>query len=261
MRTPRARLITVLARWAGVFLGSAVVLEAGIFLWGGYQGLGPVGVGIQALVVVLVVLGLAAAASVLFAASTTSEGRFAQALGVVAAGPGSWPLPTRSRRVLLALPFSVLALSTIAVGILHITVWNPLSAAPGLTLDEIYAAMAAADEGTIAGPMVFVWAFFWGVAALLLPILSGVPRLATYFTARRIVVAGLLLVGGTALCHGMAGFSMGMSLGDTFSISGGDAAPSGAVIAFVGLVAIVAAIWNRFVPRRIATASVEGTPQ
>jgi hypothetical protein len=151
----------------------------------------------------------------------------------------------------------VLALGTVAVGILQITVWNPLSAAPGLTLDEIYAAMAAADEGAIAGPMVMAWAFFWGVAAVLLPILSGLARLARFFTARRIVGTGFFLVGATAFFHGFANFSMGMSLADTFAISGGGVAPSGPIIAIVGLVGIVAAIWVGFVPGRFTAASRE----
>lgn len=158
------------------------------------------------------------------------------------------PLPTW-RRVVLALIFTLLTLAVVATGVLHITVWNPLAKVPGLSLDEIFAAMAAANES----PFVFCvagWAIFWGVAAVIFVILAGLPPLRTFFTARRIVVTGLLLVGVTTGFLFWAGFNMGMSLADTFRTSGGDAAISDPVLAILGQLVLVAALLIGLPPRR-----------
>ncbi len=158
-----------------------------------------------------------------------------------------YPVPAW-RRAAIAVPFAVLTLAIIAVGVLHITVWNPLAKVPGMTLDEIYAAMAEANEAPLAG-LIVAWAVFWGLAAIMLPILASVPRLSAFFTARRIVVTGLLLAGTTVGFQFFAGFNMGMSLADTFMTTGGDRAMSGSVIATIGQFALVAALIIGLSPR------------
>lgn len=185
--------------------------------------------------------GVAALAAIIVVASTRG------------AAPHARPEP-RSRRVLLALIFTVLTLAGVAVGVLHITVWNPLAKMPGMTLDEIYAAMDAANQGTGA-ILIVAWAGFWSLAAIALPILCLVPRLDRLLSTRRIVVIGLLVVGGTVFFQWFAGFSMGMSMADTFMTSGGDAAPTGAVLTILGQVALVAALLVGLRPHRLVTQS------
>lgn len=163
-------------------------------------------------------------------------------------------------RAALSLSFSLLTFAVIVAGVLHITVWNPLAKAPGLSLDEIYAAMAAANESPATIPIV-AWAALWGLAAIVLPTLATLPRLGLFFTAQRIVVAGLFLVGATAGFLFFANFNMGMSLADTFMTSGWDAAISGSVIAVIGQIALVIALLVGLSPRALKAELAHSTEQ
>lgn len=285
----KAHLVANRMRWAAALLGSATVLGVGLFLWGGYEyfTLAPIGVGIQVLAFVLATLGLFACLGALVVAFGSDSRRtmLSLCIGVVAVvalligvmvlpflgllvalavmivalsgtrQPVSHQTLSRQSRVLLTLPFTALALLIVAAGVLHISVWNPLAKVPGLSLDEIYSAMSAANESPLA-MFVIVWALFWGTAALALPILGSIPRLASFLTPRRIVVMGLLLGGTTASFQWFAGFNMGMSLADTFMTSGGDAAMSGPVIGIVGQAALIAALLIGLTPRRQAAEAV-----
>lgn len=294
----RANLIVNRMRWAAALLGSAAVLSFGLFLWGGYEvfGFAPLGLGIQVLTFSLASLGLFASLGALVVAfgSDIRRAGLAISLGVVAIFVlvaavmvmplvGTLAVPaflaasivavSRKRkraspqqlsqrsRVLMALPFTMIALLIVATGVLHIYVWNPLAKMPGLRLDEINSAMSAAGEAPLDG-FIMGWAVFWGAAAVTLPILCGIRGIAGFFSARRIVVVGLLVVGATASFHWFAGFNMGMSLADTFMTSGGDAALSGPVIAIVGQTALVAALLVGLAPRRYSTKdSIEPGPR
>ena len=196
-------------------------------------------VGAMLFVPLLGILGAvvgAAALLVIFASAPTNRD---------AAAPAS-----RSRRVLLALPWSLLTLIAVATGVLHITVWNPLARVPGLTLDEIYAAMAAANQDAGAG-FITAWAVIWALAAITLPILCAIPAFGRALSARRILVLGLLMVVMTVFFEFFAGFGIGMSLADTFFTSGGDAAVTGPVLTIVGMLALVAALLIGFAPARL----------
>ena len=293
----KSRLAANRMRWAAAWLGSAVILGMGLFLWGGYASLlgTPIAVGLQVLVFVLTTLGLFSCLGAAILAFDFHGGRTALALGVGTVGvvvlvaavmlapflallgvpvalvavivavsglgePAGTPRLSGRRRLGLALPFTVLTLLIVAAGVMHILVWNPLARVPGVSLTEIYAEMSAANELSFAASYGLVWAVFWGAAALMLPILGSIGRLAGFLTARRIVVLGLFLVGATGACHWLAGFSMGMSLADTFMTSGGDAAPSGPVIALIGQAALIAAILVGLPPRRNAAKLVPAGP-
>gem|GEM_PF-3797926 len=67
-----------------------------------------------------------------------------------------------------------------------------------------------------------------------------------------LVVVGLILVGVTASFHWIAGFTMGMSLADTFGTSGGDAEVTGSLIALIGQAALVAALFVGLVPQSVS---------
>jgi hypothetical protein len=288
---PRAHLARNRTRWVAAFLGSAVVLSGGMFLWGGYETWAtyPIAFGFKALAFLFGALGLFASMGALVVALDADGRRTARALGIGAlvllglllsvmfvpfAGVLGIPValaafliavsgprePVRShkmpprRRIMLALPFTVISLLLIAAGILHITVWNPVARVPGLSLTEIYLAMSAANETPVA-TIVIMWAACCGIAAVCLPILSDIPQFSSFTTTRRIVVAGLLVVGATAATQWVAGFNMGMSLADTFMTSGGDAAVSGPVIAIVGLAALIAALFVGLAPHRVNLGS------
>jgi hypothetical protein len=135
----------------------------------------------------------------------------------------------------------VLVTAYAVVMVLQILVWNPLAAAPpGLTLDEIHATMQAAGEWR---PGAEVWEI--GVAAL--GVALAVALLVAAAVVRRprpalvaLGVAVILAFGAPA--YWLASFSMGMSLADTFAISGADASPWAAPLLLISGAAAVVAV-------------------
>jgi hypothetical protein len=163
----------------------------------------------------------------------------------------------RHTAVALAAFSAVSILAALAGSLLHVYLWNPLARMPGMTLDEIYAGLAAARE--LPSPVLPVaWAVLWCLAALTLVVLAALPfpgirRLAT---ARRIAGTGIL---GVALVTGGAwvvGFGMGMGMADAFMTSGGDAAMSGPILTLIGLVYLIAAVLIGLLPSRIRSGGV-----
>ncbi|MBB5639858.1 hypothetical protein [Cryobacterium roopkundense] len=123
-------------------------------------------------------------------------------------------------------------------GVLQVLVWNPLAAVPGSTLGQIRADMARANESLTAD-----WVIGWGAI--------GVALAAAVFltaAARRtnridlVVAAYLVLLVFAAPSHMFVAFAPGMSLADTFMISGGDHAPWGVVLYLVSTAAMVTLI-------------------
>lgn len=175
---------------------------------------------------------------------------------VVAAGPPfalqRVVAPATRRRVALACGLASTNLVLIALGTVHLVLWNPLAKVPGLTIDEIYSEMALRGEGG-GGIQIVAWAAFWGLASLALAVLGSLPRTASVLTTRRVVVLGLLLSGMTIFFQWWAGFGMGMSLADTFSTSGGDTAVSGPILSLVGQFALIGALFIALVPPRANT--------
>lgn len=267
------------ARWAGAFLGTALVLGFGwligalpfvvqviamvsvlvgaLLLAGAavaaFGGSGPrrVAIGIGVIAGAVLVMAISLFMPLLGALSF-----FGIAAGVVivliAAGRGGagTSMP-RARRVSLALPFSLMTLAAGFLGVMHIVVWSPLAKVPGMTLDEIYAAMAAAGEGT---GVVFIvaWAVCWTLGAVALPVLVALPFADHRIGRRAIATAGFLLIGTTVFGQWFAGFSMGMGLADTFMTSGADAAATGLVLTWIGQGSIIAALFCALPPRRLA---------
>lgn len=157
--------------------------------------------------------------------------------------------PSRRTLVATAIPLSLLVLALTAAGLLHLTVWNPLAKAPGLTLDEIYRAMAAAEQGTGASVIV-MWAGVSTFLAVSLVLAATAAPALPWLSSRRISVLGLTIAGGTTFFLWFAGFGMGMSLADTFFTDGGDSAVSGGVIGIAGQLAFAAAIVIGVAPGR-----------
>lgn len=150
----------------------------------------------------------------------------------------------RARRIVAASLFASTALMTVSAGLLHILVWNPMARVPHLSLAEIYAQLAAANESP--GPaFIGGWAGFWTVAALATVVVAALPQRSVMaaMSLRRIVVLGLCLIAGAALSSWIAGFAMGMSLADTFATSGADAAVTGPLLTALGCLTAIAALF------------------
>lgn len=183
---------------------------------------------------------------------------------VVAAGPPfvitkKASSATRSRAA-LACGLAVVNLVLIALGTAHLLLWNPLAKVPGLTIDEIYSELAQRGEGT-GGHLIVAWAAFWALASIALAVLGSLARTASVLTSRRLIVLGLLLFGMTIFFRWWAGFSIGMSLADTFSTSGGDSALSGPILSIIGQLALVAALFTALVsPRGNAEGAITLEP-
>lgn len=267
---------------AGLGLAGLVLL-AGWYLYGGYSSLGGV-VASAGVVVLLGALALAAAGVVALlgaAAVAARSGRAAISVvlvlvpvlagalvvtrlvgvlllvaapvalllaivSVALSGSVRRTVPVASRLALVVV-FGVAALATCAVGILHVFVWNPLARVPGLTLDEIYARLAAAREGVAAVPWSVAWAAVTVLAVVALIVFAVAPRTARFATTRRLTVLGLFLVSGTTLLGFLPAFGMGMGLADTFATSGGDAAATGPLLAVIGQACLAAALLVAFV--------------
>lgn len=153
------------------------------------------------------------------------------------------------RRVAIAAGTVAVVAAIVGLGILHVTVWNPLAKLPGMTLDEIYAGLAAAGESP--SPVLLVlWAGGALASAVAVAVFALLPErmVGTRRSPRRLFVLGLAAVAGTGLSVVMAGFGMGMSIADAFGTDGGDAGPVGSAIVLVGLAAAIPGVLLATVP-------------
>lgn len=149
--------------------------------------------------------------------------------------------PPTSRVPLLG-GLGFLAVTAYAVlGTLQVLVFNPLAAMPGMTLAQIQHAMEKEDE-SLAAPLVFSWAILGIALALGALVLSVRQKFSRYGTA----TAFLLLVSFGAPSLWIASFPAGMSLADTFGISGGDHAPWASVLNTVSAAALLVIVLLRF---------------
>jgi hypothetical protein len=130
-------------------------------------------------------------------------------------------------------------LLVVALGTLHLLVWNPLATVSELTLAEIFAALGARG-GIDGGPLAWAIASTLVTAAAAVGALFGARR--GMVTPHQVVTGGLLLIHGTSFFLWWAGFGLGLELADTFGTSGGDASPAGSLLALAGALCLAAAI-------------------
>lgn len=162
------------------------------------------------------------------------------------------PAPRRAVGVVLAGVSASAILAILAATLLHVYVWNPLARMPGMTLDEIYAGLAAARE--LPSPVLPVaWGTLWVLVALVLVVLAALPqlRIRRLMTARRLAGIGILGVAVVAGGSWFLGFGMGMGMADAFATSGGDAAASGPLLGLLGFGAAIAAALVGLMPSRL----------
>lgn len=140
--------------------------------------------------------------------------------------------PARAR--ITAIIGTLIVVAYTAVAMLQIMVWNPLAAAPGRTVDQIAADIAAADQEP--GPYNVWWLLLIGssLAVFLLGFTFVRPtkprEIARYY-------AVLIVLGGFG--YFVASFASGMSLADTYGISGGDASPWGTPLLIASGIAVL----------------------
>ncbi|WBU38075.1 hypothetical protein [Homoserinibacter sp. YIM 151385] len=238
---------TALALAAGIaglgFLASAIVLVL--------PGSGRSAMLAVALCLVLGAVGLLVIGPVLLVAMLVLGSAVGVPLAVVlalrprAAAEAERPIAT----ALVALGGALAVLGTTALGLLHVFVWNPLAKVPGLPLEAIYARLEAAGElGAPLAPGLWAAGAVLSVLAILATSTLPLRRLRASRSPRRAAIAGLGALSATAFGVWMAGFTMGMGLADTFMTDGGDAAPTGLVLALLGAATGIPALWLALTP-------------
>lgn len=161
----------------------------------------------------------------------------------------------RSRPGSATIAIAVLAaanLTIIALGTLHLLVWNPLARVPALDAAQIYLVLGEGPGGVDGGPAA------WAVASTFATVAAVV--FASFGTRRgtvnthAVVTGGLLLIHATSFFLWGAGIGLGDELAATFGGPSGDASPAGSLIALAGASCLAAAILIQLVP---ASAAVD----
>ncbi|WP_237207131.1 hypothetical protein [Rothia nasimurium] len=151
--------------------------------------------------------------------------------------------------VRLPLTFCVLGLLLAIYYGLHAFWWNPLAAAPGYTLSEIYSLLKETNQFSLL--VVVVWGFF---VALLLAALPNVHEwlrgMASYSTKRAIGFCSLAVAIACFLLFLGWGWHMGVGLADTFITTGGEHSPTAVPFGVATLVLGALGIYGLFVPAR-----------
>lgn len=144
--------------------------------------------------------------------------------------------PTRNHRLAVA-GFTLALVSTVAWGMTHALVWNPMARIPDRDLAEIFRQMATAGQNNGAG-FVVGWGVLWlTMGAVYLSLMTVSPLRNT--RTRTAVIAGLALVAGACVTSWLAAAALGANLADTFPVAGADAAISGMPLAAVGQLALL----------------------
>ncbi|RLP75697.1 hypothetical protein D9V32_09520 [Mycetocola tolaasinivorans] len=148
----------------------------------------------------------------------------------------------RAPRILISTLGLVAMLAVLALGATDILLWGPQAASPAMDIGTIYARMVT-DDGfnpALTFVAVWIWAAFWGALAIALLVFGALPG-PSWLDARRTTTLTLLLISGALLFWNLAGFGIGMSLGDTFETFGGQVSFASSVLHLVGVLALAAA--------------------
>lgn len=158
---------------------------------------------------------------------------------------------TRSARLPVAL-FGVVAVGVvIVIGAVDLLVWNPQAKVPALSFDAIYARMIEVDQFSPSTAIVGVtlWAAFWGGLAVTVFIFAA-RRSQMWMTPRRVSMLLLTIIGGAVFFRFFAGFSIGVSIADTFGTNGANTSIVSAVLSYVGQLALAtAAVLSGWAPK------------
>lgn len=141
---------------------------------------------------------------------------------------------------------TALVLGYAALALVQILYLNPLAAAPDRTLSEIHRDLATANE-SLGAPVAFVIMGIGPIVAVVILSLAAAQRITNPWVTALIYLA-VLAVGPGA--YFVAGFGAGMSLADTYGISGADYSPWAQPLYFVSLAAAVLLIATAVVGTR-----------
>lgn len=146
-------------------------------------------------------------------------------------------------RTLAAVAGVVLLSAILAIGAMDVLVWNPQAKVPGLTIEQIYARMEAFDtfEPQSSYIAVALWAAIWLGLAIAVGVIASRVKSA-WLTPRRLAILFLGMGGSAMVFKFFAGFGIGMTIADTFGLSGGDVSLVSAGYFALGPMAIAAAI-------------------
>ncbi|GAA1058849.1 hypothetical protein [Agromyces bracchium] len=149
--------------------------------------------------------------------------------------------PSRPDRVRVAVVVLAAAeLAVIALGVLHLLVWNPMATVPQLSLAQIYGILVERFGIIDGGP--FVWAFGATLATAAGSIVAIQGSRRGVVTTHDVITVGLLLIHATTFFLWWAGFALGLNLADAFAAVGGDVSSVGSLLALVGASCLAAAI-------------------
>ncbi|WP_104126325.1 hypothetical protein [Cryobacterium sp. Y57] len=158
---------------------------------------------------------------------------------------------SRSQRI----PVAVLGVAAVGVviviGAVDLLVWNPQAKVPALSFDAISARMIEVDQFSPSTAIVGVtlWAAFWAGLAVTVFILAA-RRSQMWMIPRRVSMLLLSIIGGAVFFRFSAGFSIGMSIADTFGTNGVSSSIVSAVLPYVGQLALAtAAVLSGWAPK------------
>ena len=234
----RAALLAVLV--GVLYLGSAAIVARGPLARAAWAGaaVGPV-------VMALAVLGEAGRVVLLAGVGLTSLGFLAGLALVTGSSPFSLAPRTagRAQRLPVAVVGLVVVVVVLAAGVVDLLVWNPEAKVPALDAAAVYAQMSAAGqvEPWVVIVQVASWAAFWGGLAVALVVVAARPG-PSWLTPRRVSILVLAVVAGAVLFRFFAGFSLSMSIADTFGTSGAAASTASGVLACAGWLALAGVV-------------------
>lgn len=93
----------------------------------------------------------------------------------------------------------------------------------------------------LGAAMLTLWAVFWGGLAAVV-VTFAAQRSQMWMTPRRVSILLLTIVGGAVFFRFFAGFSIGMSIADTWVTSGVGTSIASAVLPYAGQLALAAAV-------------------
>ncbi|WP_438853330.1 hypothetical protein [Agromyces sp. M3QZ16-3] len=149
--------------------------------------------------------------------------------------------PSRPDRVAVAVVVLAAAeLAVVALGVLHLLVWNPMATVPQLSLAQIYGILVERFGVIDGGP--FVWAVGATLATAAGSIVAIQGSRRGIVTTHDVITVGLLLIHATTFFLWWAGFALGLHLADAFAAVGGDVSAVGSLLALLGASCLAAAI-------------------
>lgn len=154
-----------------------------------------------------------------------------------------------SRPGLVAVAVAVLAaanLAVIALGLLHLVVWNPLARVPALDAAQIYLVLGQGQGGVDGGPA--AWATVAMLATVAAAACAFIGERRGAVNAHLVVTGGLLLIHATSFFLWWAGIGIGEDLAAAFGGAVGDASPVGSLLALAGATCLAAAILMQLLP-------------